>query len=400
MSNVPRPSFALSGVVTPAESDIVAGLWQDFQEAFGGALNESPATPQGQLITSLAALLGAGNDLFLRYVNQVDPAFADGRMQDAIARIYYLDRIGAQPTKVTCTCTGAAGVVLPAGSLAQASDGTIFQSVTAATIGPTGSVSVDFAALEPGAIPCLPGSLSSIYRVVPGWDSVSNPSEGVMGRAEESRAEFEERRRATVAASSQGMIASIRGALLATEGVSDAYVTENSKAISDTIGGVTIPAHALYACVQGGSDETVAKSIWSKKPPGCSYHGSTTVIVTDDSYPYPYPSYAVSFQRPAAIPIHMSITIVDTPIVPSDAQAQIRAAIIAASQGSDDGPRFRIGATVYALRFASAITALGPWVQLVSVTVGTAPDPTAAEVVIDIDQIASIVSSDIIVTLS
>ncbi|MBU6430649.1 MAG: hypothetical protein KGR26_16645, partial [Cyanobacteria bacterium REEB65] len=75
-TNVPHPTLALTGVTVPAEADIIAGLELDFNAAFGGQLNFSPATPQGQLISALAAILGANNDLFLQFVNQVDPAFA------------------------------------------------------------------------------------------------------------------------------------------------------------------------------------------------------------------------------------------------------------------------------------------------------------------------------------
>ena len=44
-TNVPALAFGTNGIVAPAESDILAGLLADFQAAFGGALNPSPATP-------------------------------------------------------------------------------------------------------------------------------------------------------------------------------------------------------------------------------------------------------------------------------------------------------------------------------------------------------------------
>lgn len=398
---VPRISFGSSGAIAPLESDIVAGLWELFQAAFGVPLNESPATPQGQIVTGLAAAFGAGNDLFLKFLNQIDPAFADGRMQDAIARIYYLSRISDQPTTVACTCIGATGTVIPSGSLAQATDGTIYQSVDSSTIGGGGSVSVTFQSIVSGPISCPAGSLNKIYRVVPGWDSISNPADGVLGRDAESRAEFETRRLASVAGNARGILDAIRGAVLNVIGVTDAYVTENETAAPVTKGGVSIAAKSLYVCVSGGADADVARAIWTKKAPGCGYTGSTTIAVTDSDsgYALPYPSYSVKFQRAASLPIYFAVSIANNAQVPSDAAAQIKSAITAAFNGEDGGQGARIGGTVYALRFASAIAALGPWVQLISIAVGTTSTPTAADVTVNIDHIPTLDPANIAVTL-
>lgn len=399
-TNVPSVQFTAAGLVVPTESAIKAGLWADFQSAFGGNLNESDATPQGQLVTSLAATIGASNDLLLQLVNFVDPAFTSGRMQDAIARIYYLTRIAATSTLVQATCTGATGTVIPAGSLALASDGTIYQSLGDATVASGGSVSVTFAAIETGPIACPAGSLSQIYRVVPGWDSISNPSDGIIGRDEETAAEFEKRRSDSVAGNATGILPSIRAAVLAVNGVIDAYVTENPTDAPVTTGGVTIAANSLYVAVSGGTNAAVAAAIWSKKPPGCAYTGTTTVTVTDtQGYSPPYPTYSVKFTRPSTLPIYFAIEIADNGIVPADAADQIRTAVVAAFNGEDGGQRARIGTTIYALRFAAAVTGLGPWAQLVSISIGTTSTPTASEVAVDIDKLPTIDAADIAVAL-
>ncbi|KAK0359783.1 hypothetical protein LTR94_029908, partial [Friedmanniomyces endolithicus] len=235
------------------------------------------------------------------------------------------------------------------GSLAQATDDTIYQSVSAATIGGSGSVSVLFEALTPGPISCPAGSLSKIYRVVSGWDAITNPADGIVGRDAESRAEFEARRQASVAANARNILGAIRGAVLNVDSVIDAYVTENDTASAVTVGGVSIAARSIYVCAYGGSDADVARAIWSKKPPGCGYTGSTTATVTDtdSGYVAPYPTYSVKFQRPAALPIHFAVSIANGPQVPSDAAMQVKNAIVAAFNGEDGGQSARIGATIY-----------------------------------------------------
>lgn len=399
-TNVPSAQFTAAGLVVPTEEQIRAGLWADFQAAFGGNLNESDATPQGQLVTSLAATIGASNDLLLQLVNFVDPAFSSGRMQDAIGRIYFLTRIAATSTLVQATCTGATGTLIPAGSLALASDGTIYQSLGDATVGSGGSVVTTFAAITTGPIACPAGSLSQIYRVVPGWDTVTNASDGIIGRDEETAAEFEKRRSDSVAGNATGILPSIRAAVLDVDGVIDAYVTENPTALPVTIGGVTIAANSLYVAVSGGTNAAVASAIWSRKPPGCAYTGTTTVSVTDtQGYTPPYPTYSVKFTRPSALPIYLAINIANNGIVPADAADQIKAAVVAAFNGEDGGQRARIGTTLYALRFASGITSLGPWAQLVSIAIGTTSTLTASEVAVDINKLPTIDPANIAVGL-
>jgi len=365
MTNVPFPSFGPDGFTSPEELDILAGVARDFSDAFGGALNTNVSTPQGQLATSLAAVIGAFNDLFVDFTNQVDPAYASGRMQDAIARIYFLTRRAATPTLVTGTASGATGVIIPAGSLAKASDGTIYQSLSTATIPASGSVDIPFAALTTGPIACPAGSLNRIYRTVPGWDSITNTTDGTIGQYQESRDAFEERRAASVAINANGILPAIRGAVLNVPGIADAYVTENATASAVTIGTQTIAARTLYVCVEGGTDDDVARAIWTKKAPGCGYTGSTSVTVADTNSGYVTPpTYTVKFQRAASLAANFAISIANKPDVPSDAVAQIQAAVTAAF-----GPLARIGQTLYASSFVSPIAQLGPWARVLTVTI-------------------------------
>jgi len=398
--SIPTPSFTTTGLVVPTEADIKAGVWAAFQDAFGGKLNQSDATPQGQLVTSITAALGASNDLLAQYVNLVDPALSSGRMQDAIGRIYYLERIGATATTVTCTCTGTPSTTIPAGSLAQATDGTIYYSTSAAIIGAGGTVSIDFLAAQTGVIDCPAGSLSRIYRSVPGWDAITNPADGIPGRIEETAAEFEARRQATIAANASAIVQSVRGAVAKVKNVVDVYVTENPTGTTATIGGVSIAARSIYVAVQGGLSADVAAAIWSKKPPGCGMVGGSSVTVTDtNGYATPYPSYTIKFQRPTALPIYFAVQIADNGQVPADATTQVQDALLAAWAGADGGQPAKIGATVYALRFAAAIAALGPWVQINAITIGTASSPTAASVSVNIDRFPTLARANIAVSL-
>lgn len=115
-SSVPSIVFTPTGATFPDESAILAGVQADMNAAFGGNLNPSLSTPQGQLATSQTAIIGEKNNQFAYFLQQIDPATASGFMQDAIGRIYFLTRLPATSTVVQVLCTGLAGVVIPSGA--------------------------------------------------------------------------------------------------------------------------------------------------------------------------------------------------------------------------------------------------------------------------------------------
>lgn len=372
-TNVPPLTFGPSGFVAPSQADVLAGVQADFNAAFGGGLNPSLATPQGQLATSLTAIIGAVNDTFVEMTNQMNPDFAQNRWQDALAEIYFLQRNPSEPTVVQALCTGGVGVQIPQGALAQALDGNFYTATDGGTIGAGGTVTLSFACTVPGPIACPAGTLTRISRVVPGWDIVTNPSDGIIGNNTETRSEFEERREASVAKNARGTLPSVLGAVLDVSGVLDAYVTENDTAGSVTIRGASLVAKSLYVAAVGGAHLDVATAIWSKKAPGCAYNGNTTVVVQDTSSGYspPFPSYNVTYEIPPALPILYVVNINNNPQVPANAVTLIQNAIIAAFAGSDGGARARIGATLFASRYVIPVAALGIWAEIVSLLIGS-----------------------------
>jgi hypothetical protein len=215
--------------------------------------------------------------------------------------------------------------------------------------------------------------------VIPGWDSITNLSDGVLGNDVESREDFEARRRASVAQNSLGSVPSVRGAVLNVPGVLDAFVTENPFAEPTTIGGELLVPNSLYVAAVGGDALAVATAIWSKKAPGCNYNGNTTVVVQDQGpgLSPPFPEYPVTFLIPPALDIVFAVNLLNNALVPSDAVTQIQQAIISAFAGADGLPRARIGSTILASRFYPPIVKLGSWAQILSVTIGSRNAPAA-----------------------
>ena len=372
-TNVPPPVLGPTGFIIPTDAEILAGVQADINAAFGGNVNPALNTPQGQLATSEAAIIANTDSTFLYYTTQVDPAYATGRMQDAIARIYFLERLPAISTVVSCVCTGLAGVTIQSGALAADTSGNIYTCTGGGTIPTGGTITLSFSNLQTGPIACPANTLTSIYQAIPGWDTINNPYDGVIGQNVEGRGAFEARRAASVAKNSIGSLPSVLGSVLAVTGVIDAYVTENYTATTVVNGDYTLAPNSLYVAVVGGANADIAKAIWSKKAPGCGYNGNTSVTVYDSSSGYspPYPSYNVKFEIPNPLLIYFAVKLSNNSFIPSNSNTLIQNAIIGAFAGTDGGPRTRIAGNVLASRFYAPIAALGPWAQIESIFLGS-----------------------------
>jgi uncharacterized phage protein gp47/JayE len=388
-------------LVIPAETDVLAGVQADMNAAFGGGLNPALETPQGQLASSQAAVIADKNNEIATFVNQVDPQYSADRFQDAIGRIYFLTRKPATPTAVTATLTGLVGTVIPAGTLAQDTSGNTYAASGAATIGTTGTVDAEFQNIENGPIPCAAGTLTQVYQAVPGWDAITNAADGTMGQDVESRADFEYRRKNSVALNGKGTPAAIYAEVFALPDVLDVYVKDNPSGNTVNTGSTNYPLlqHSVYVAVVGGTDADIAAAIWRKKDTGCDYNGNTSVVVTDASgYNYPQPTYTVKFERPAALPVKFAVQLVNDASLPSNIVQLVQDAIIARFNGADGTTRERMGSLILASRYYGAVVSVAPNVSLISILIGTST-PTLSQVSVGIDQKPTLSASDISVTL-
>ena len=400
-SAVPKIKFTAAGLVIPAETDVLAGVQADMNAAFGGGLNPALETPQGQLASSQAAVIADKNNEIATVVNQVDPQYAADRFQDAIGRIYFLTRKPATPTAVTATLMGLAGTVIPAGTLAQDTSGNTYAASGAATISIAGTVDAEFQNIENGPTPCAAGTLTQVYQAVPGWDAINNVADGTMGQDVESRADFEYRRKNSVALNGKGTPTAIYAEVFALTDVLDVYVKDNPSGDTVLTGSTNYPLlpHSVYVAVVGGTDADIAAAIWRKKDTGCDYNGNTSVVVTDASgYNYPQPTYVVKFERPAALPVKFAVQLVNDSSLPSNIVQLVQNAIIARFNGADGTTRERMGSLILASRYYGAVVSVAPNVSLISVLIGTST-PTLSQVAVGIDQKPTLSVADISVTL-
>ncbi len=414
---VPPIQWTPEGVVLPTDAEILSGVQTDINNAFGGGFNPSLASPQGQIASSDTAIVAQKNSEIAYIVNQVDPQYATGRFQDAIGRIYFMTRNPAVSTVVIATLGGVPGVNIAAGALALDTSGNVYQLLNLVTIGTSGTVQAEFSNVATGPIPCPAGALSQIYQSIPGWDTITNASAGILGSDVESPQAFELRRQNSVAINSHGTTDAIFANVYAVAGVLDCYVIDNPSGVTINYGSTNYPLapHSVYIAVVGGTASAIAQAIWLAKDAGCSYSawpnypagsnvpglGSVETVVVYDQRPQyapNYPAYGVSFIIPNPTPIYFAVTVANAPSLPSNYVTLIQNAILAQFNGSSSASPAGIASFILSLSYTGAIFAAVPGVSLVSIFVGLAASPTGYDVTLGIDQQPTLQASNITVT--
>ena len=364
-TNVPAITWVNGAPVLPTQQSILTGVQTDINAAFGGGVNPQLTTPQGQLAQSETAIIGDKNNQIAYIANQVNPAFASGIWQDAIGYIYFMTRIQAAGTVVQATCTGAVGTVIPAGSIAQDTNGYLYSLTASVTIPASGNILGTFQNQTTGAIACVIGALNKIYTAVSGWDTVLNSTAGSLGNDVESRTAFEIRRQNSVAINAVNSLQAIQAAVLTVPNVLQAVVVDNPSGVAINYGSTnySIPAHSMVASVAGGAASAVAQAIWNKKPPGCGYAGNTTTVVYDTSYATPIP-YSVTWLVPASTNCYFDVVIKNNPLLPSNLTQLVQNAVLASFNGQDGGQAAYIGQTTYSGRYYANINAISPYINI------------------------------------
>lgn len=319
-------------------------------------LNTEAETPAGQLIDGQAALISEKDSEILHLANSFNPETATGVAQDALAKIYFLERKVAQPTYVTCQCNGLQGTMIPYGAVVESTNGYQFYNTTPKTIPASGTVSCVFRCSEYGAIEIGSNIVTKIITVIPNWDSVNNSAAGVTGRDVETQSEFEIRRRASVAKNSHGLAESVEGTVNNLSGVVACRVEQNRGDVAVTKMGVSIPPHSIYLSVYGGTQSEIGTVIHEKLDAGCGTTGNTTVTVTDPTNASEHTYY---YEIPTTKDFAVKVTYQATDTTPTNVADLIKQAVVDNFNGLSSYPRVKMGDSVYASRFYADVIACG-----------------------------------------
>lgn len=395
-----------TGFSVSSTSEIREEVAEDWKEAFKKdntpELVTDPETPAGQLIDSQTAAIRQKDAEIAYLANQFNPLTSSGIYQEALGKIYFLERKQAINSTAVCTCVGIAGTVIPAGSaIRTVDDERQWKLQTAVTIGSNGTVSGTFESEEEGAIAAGENTLTKIVNVVAGWDSVTNPAAATVGQLEETQSAFEARRYQSVALNARGTTDAVYARVANVDDVIAVYVTDNKTNVNKTIDGYTLKPHSIYVAATGGTDDDIAKAIYNSVSAGCDYNGNTTVQVIDENTGA-YES--VQFERPEDLPIYFRVKVQDVDL-PTDYQTVIAEAIYNNFFGADETIvngsqllRLKMNDDIYASRFSISIMNAGI-LSVLSIELSTDGENWVNSVHVPIDKNPTMALSNVTVVL-
>lgn len=385
-----------AGVIVADTAVTRAEVENEYRAAFGDDLDVSPETPQGVMITAETLARDAVIRNNAALANQINPNLAGGVFLDAILALTGTRRDAAERSTVVATLSGVPGTIVPAGVIAATADGNQFELTSTVIIGTGGNITGNFQSLLFGAIQVPIGALTEIVSGVLGWESVTNSTAATPGRAEQSDEQARAYRRNALAIQGQSTAEAITSGLYATDNVRSLQFRENVTSSTATIDGISLVAHSVWVCVDGGTDDDVAATLLRKKSAGANFNGSTTVNVLEETSGQ---TYAVKFERPGEVPVLARVTIKAGASLADPISAVKDAVVTYATGGEAAEPGFTVGTDVSAFELAGAINRQYPAIFVVKVEVSLA-SPLAWStdtIALALNEIASIDAGDVTV---
>lgn len=312
------------GLITVDSSEIKASFEDAYKQALGANLNVEAGTPQGQLIITDTKLLTYAQEQGVNIANAFSILTASGKALDVTAGFWGYYRKSAQKTVVRCVVDGTAGTVIPAGSLI--SDGkNQFRSLDKIVLS-SGATYAQFQAVESGAIACEANTLTNIITVINGWDSVNNPTAGILGYDEESDNQFRQRITANLLnIRARGELGSIMDNIAQLDGVLSVIVRENATNEKITIEDQDLIAHSILVSVVGGDNTELAKTIYEQKAAGIGTNGQVKVSYQD---PKSGITFVYKVVRPEFVNLQIQVNYSQNLFTPADVVDKIKASVV------------------------------------------------------------------------
>ena len=243
-------------------------------------------------------------------LNQFNPTFASGFGADFIASFTETKRRLATASRVYATLTGVTGTVVSAGIRAKDTNYNIWILQSDVIIPNDGL----FICETLRAVSLEAGELDTIVDDVLGWETVLNSDGAEVGRNEESDIDLNNRRYVEINKHSLGTIDAIKAGLYGIKNVKSLKLLENKTKIQIVKDNVTLEPNSIYACIDGGLDEDIAKALRSNKDLGCAYNNGASskpkdiTITFIDSFG-DVVNYDVKFDRPDIVAIKIKVDV-------------------------------------------------------------------------------------------
>lgn len=330
---------------------------------------------------------------------QFDPPNASGAALRGLVQINAINPSYGSATQIPMTLGGTAGVVIPAGSRISDIDGMeVYQTVASATIGNSGTVTVNAVCTENGPKEPAANTIIAIQTPIYGWSSATNGTATSVGTEPDTDADLHIKQERATSATSYRQVDAIIAGLTNVPGVTFARLYVNNTVTTDARG---IAGKTMAPVVVGGEDTAIADVLRLKAGSLDNFQGNlaTPIVYTGDLGD----TQTIDFYRPTQTPIYiaLNITVTNSASYPDNAQDLIKQAIVDYAKYDQSGMAgFPPGADVILSRLYTPINSV-PGFKVNSLTIGkTAGTLSASDISIAWNELATFDADDITITVS
>jgi len=281
-----------TGLTIESLNTILQNLEDGLKLIYGNDINVNSNSPDGQLINLIAQTKIDLLELIQQIYNSFDPDKAIGRVLDERVAINNIQRKAGTYTFQEVEITTDRALNLDGlddeandpdgvGYTVADDEGNEFVLLDSQIIASAGTYAFTFRAKNLGKVETLPNTITNPVDIILGITNINNPSVATsIGEDEETDVELRLRREKSIALASLGYLDGLLGALLNISDVSDAVVFEN---ITDTTDSDGIPAHSIWAIIEGGANTDIAEVLYTKKSYGSGMKGTVLVEITGEN---------------------------------------------------------------------------------------------------------------------
>lgn len=326
----PAAVISDAGIAAPTYAEVLEYFTTKYKAIYGEDVYLGPDSKDGQFIAIIALAMHDSNSTQVKLYNSFSPATAQGRALSNNVKINNMTRHEATRSTVDVKLIGVAGSEIKAGRVAAVNSNIEWALPESVVIPLSGEILVQATCTTKGANFAPKSTITVIRNPQRGWQSVTNPSDGVPGSSDETDAALRARQAISTMTTAYTVLDAIVADLRQLNNVTRVKAYENDTAQVDAN---TLPPHSISLIVEGGDPQEIATAIGRKKSDGCGTYGSTTENFTNSSGV----TIPIHFYRPTNVRIKVVVRVKARAGWLSSTIEEMQKAISAKVQGSELG---------------------------------------------------------------
>lgn len=302
------PYIDTTGLHIPSYNDVLGECLTRMRTIFGSDIYLSEDSQDYQQVAIFAKCIHDICGLASLVYNNKTPTTAIGTGLDLIGAFVDIKRKQATHSTVILTCTGTPGTDISGGEVMDTA-GNTWVIPDGVQIQSGGMVEVTASCAISGRVTIAANTATIIATPVYGWSSVTNTVSSSPGVEMESDFSLRGRYSMATMLPSRSIFEGMYSALQTLEGVTRVrgYENDTGATTDGSVEGIPagLPPHSVCFIVEGGDDNAIASSIYTKKTPGCNTFGTTSVELRTRSGN----TFYINFFRPKIASLKLRVTI-------------------------------------------------------------------------------------------